>query len=59
MLSIINEATKKNIAPIYTSEREGDIKDSYMTYEKINSKIGWKPEYDIYEGIKETIESFK
>jgi UDP-glucose 4-epimerase len=55
LLHIINEVTGKNIKPIYTIEREGDIKNSYMTYEKIKKETGWKPEYDLYEGIKETI----
>jgi UDP-glucose 4-epimerase len=59
LLKIINDITGKNISPIYTDEREGDIKDSYMTYEKIKNEIGWEPEYDLYDGIKETIKSFK
>lgn len=57
LLNIINEVTEKNIKPIYTTEREGDIKNSYMTYEKIKNEIGWQPEYGLYEGIKETIKA--
>jgi UDP-glucose 4-epimerase len=55
LLKYINRVLNKNINPIYTKERYGDIKNSYMTYEKIFNEIGWKPEYDILEGLKETI----
>lgn len=27
--------------------RDGDIKDNLMTYKKIFTKIGWKPDYEI------------
>lgn len=59
LLDIINEVSEKNITPIYKGERKGDIKDSYMTYDKINNEIGWQPEYDLCDGIKETIKHFK
>lgn len=59
LLVIINEVSNKNIKPIYTSERIGDIRDSYMTYGKMKDEIGWEPKYDLYSGIKETIEYLK
>ncbi len=59
LLNIVNEVAKKNIEPLYTDKREGDIENSYMTYEKIKNEIGWEPEYDIYQGLKETLKWFK
>lgn len=44
-----------NIKVIYSEEREGDIKNSYMTYKKIKDILGWEPEYGLFEGIKETM----
>jgi len=59
LINIINKITEKNIVPVYTTERKGDIKDSYMTYVKIKDEVGWSPKYDIYDGIKETIKYLK
>lgn len=57
LYKIINDLLGKNIEPIYAKEREGDIRDSYMSYKKIFDEIGWKPKYDINQGIAETLES--
>ncbi|MCR3759854.1 NAD-dependent epimerase/dehydratase family protein [Clostridium felsineum] len=43
---------------IHIGERAGDIFESYMSYDKINSACGWKPEYDLKSGIEETMRSF-
>lgn len=53
--SILN----KSLKPIYTEKRDGDLINSYMSYEKIFKQIGWEPQYGIIEGLKETIESYK
>lgn len=53
LLEIIKKVMNSNIKPIYVSPRNGDIKYSYMTYKKINAELGWKPEYNIYDGIKD------
>lgn len=50
----ISEILKSDLKPIYTEERDGDIRDSYMSYEKIR-KNGWKYKYGLMEGLKETI----
>ena len=54
-----NEILGSDIKPIYKSERDGDIKNSYMTYKKIECELGWKPEYDICKGLQETLEYYK
>lgn len=55
LFKIINKLLNKNISCIYTDERKGDIRESYMTYDKIEKKIGWKPETSITEGLEETL----
>lgn len=55
LLSTINNILHKDITAIYTHSRDGDIRDSYMSYDKINKVIGWKPEKTLIEGIKETL----
>lgn len=55
---IKNIIGNKDIRPIYTEERHGDIKNSYMSYKKILNEIGWIPEYNIIKGLKETIKFY-
>lgn len=55
---IKNIIDNKDIKPIYTGERYGDIKNSYMSYKKILNEIGWSPEYNIVKGLKETIKFY-
>jgi UDP-glucose 4-epimerase len=59
LLSTINHILHKDVTAVYTDSREGDIRDSYMTYDKINSVIGWEPEKSILEGLKETLDYYK
>lgn len=55
---IKNIIDNKDIKPIYTEKRYGDIKNSYMSYKKISDEIGWVPEYNIGRGLKETIKFY-
>jgi UDP-glucose 4-epimerase len=59
LFKVINELLNKNISCIYTDERKGDIRDSYMTYDKIKGEIGWKPETSITEGLQETLNYYR
>jgi len=47
-----------NIEPIYAQERVGDIKNSYMSYDKIHKEFGWKPRFRLEDGIIEISKSF-
>jgi UDP-glucose 4-epimerase len=59
LFRIITSILNKNLKPIYVEKKEGDLTNSYMSYEKIFKKMGWKPEYKIWQGIKETIEYYR
>jgi UDP-glucose 4-epimerase len=59
LFDLVNKALGKHIQAMYTSERKGDIRNSYMTYERINRDLGWKPTYTLIDGLKETIEYYK
>lgn len=54
----LNDMLSKNLKPIYTTDRIGDIMHSYMSFEKIYEDLGWKPAYDIVTGLTETIEYY-
>lgn len=58
LFQYFNVMLRKNLKPMYTSKRKGDIEHSYMSFEKIYDVLGWKPAYDIVTGLKETIEYY-
>ncbi|MDP4143919.1 MAG: GDP-mannose 4,6-dehydratase [Bacillota bacterium] len=59
LFETIRNVLGKDIKATYTSEREGDIKNSYMTYKKAKDSLGWQPETTIEEGLRKTIEYYK
>lgn len=59
LFKIITSILNKNLNPIYVEKKEGDLTNSYMSYEKIFKEMRWKPEYKILQGIKETIEYYR
>lgn len=48
------EAMGKKLQIEYQAARQGDIKDSYADISKISS-LGFKPEFSIYQGLKEYV----
>ncbi|SHE36861.1 NAD-dependent epimerase/dehydratase family protein [Clostridium fallax] len=59
LFKTFNDLTDNNLTPVYKEERPGDIKYSYMTYDKIKNACGWKPEYSLEKGLKETLDFYK
>lgn len=59
LFKIINTELNKNIECIYAPERKGDIRSSYMAYDKIKKVMGWEPKTTINEGIRETLEYYR
>lgn len=53
LVNIFQYILDKNISPIYTEKREGDISSSYMSYEKIYRDIGWKPKFGLKQGLED------
>ena len=58
LLQVINLELGKEIKPNYAQERKGDIRNSYLKYDKIEESLGWTPDYDIESGIRETIDYY-
>jgi UDP-glucose 4-epimerase len=44
---------------IYEEPRQGDVRDSLADISSAGDKLGYKPEYDLDSGLKETIKWFK
>lgn len=56
---IICGTLNKDIAPIYTNERKGDIKHSNANIEKASKELGYTPDWNFNEGIKKAIDWYK
>ena len=55
----INKLLNTEISPIYANCREGDVKHSLASIERINRLLGYKPIISFEEGLKKTIVSMK
>ncbi|WP_297423400.1 NAD-dependent epimerase/dehydratase family protein [Clostridium sp.] len=58
LFSYIRDIIRNDIEPLYLEERKGDIRQSYMTYEKIRNELGWNPDYSIQNGLMESFEYY-
>lgn len=52
----LNEITKSNIEPTFSSERPGDVRASLANIDKAFELIGYKPQVYFKEGLKYTYE---
>jgi UDP-glucose 4-epimerase len=41
---------------MHRQEKSGDIKHSCLSHSKAYDLLNWKPQYDLYRGLKETYE---
>lgn len=50
---------ESKILPIYGEEKKGEIVNSCLDFSKINGELGWKPDHDLEQGLRETVGYFK
>lgn len=55
LFNYIKDIINIDIEPIYKKSRAGDIKISYMSYDKIKKQIKWEPKYRLEEGLYEML----
>lgn len=58
LVDSINKILNKNIDPIYSNPRAGDIKHSFAEISLIKEKLGFKPVVNFHEGLKRTIKYY-
>jgi nucleoside-diphosphate-sugar epimerase len=58
-LQLINKITGKDISPIYSDPRPGDIKHSQADITKAREKLGYKPVVTFEEGLRRTIDWYR
>ncbi|EIW00677.1 LOW QUALITY PROTEIN: nucleoside-diphosphate-sugar epimerase [Thermoanaerobacter siderophilus SR4] len=59
LVEMMNKIMNTSLEPVYTEPRKGDIVHSYLDNKKALEVLGWKPEYSLEEGLKETIEYYR
>jgi UDP-glucose 4-epimerase len=59
LLRTMNDIMHKDVKPTHQPPRLGDIVHSYLDNTKAKAYLGWAPEYDLQQGLTETIEYYK
>lgn len=59
VLSKLSKAAGKSGVFVYAPAREGEQKRSCLGWHKAEKELGWRPEYDLEKGIKETVNWIK
>ncbi|AEM78227.1 SDR family oxidoreductase [Thermoanaerobacter wiegelii] len=59
LVDMMNKIMNTSLEPIYTEPRKGDIMHSYLDNKKALDVLGWKPEYSLEDGLRETIEYYR
>ncbi|NLI92084.1 MAG: SDR family oxidoreductase [Peptococcaceae bacterium] len=54
LVQVLNQINQSNVRPVYHPQRQGDIKDSYLSNKKALSELYWKPEFSLYRGLELT-----
>ncbi len=55
----MKEILNGSLKPKYGPERKGDILHSHLSNEKILRMVGWKPQYTLEQGLRETVGYYK
>jgi len=58
LVKLINEELDKQIEPIYKERKKGDIRHSILDNSKALDYLDWEPQYEIEEGIKQTVKYY-
>jgi len=56
LISILKKITGRNIDPVYTNPREGDIKHSLADISRAKNLIGYKPIVSLEQGLIKTVQ---
>lgn len=59
LISEINKILGKNIKPVYTNSRPGDIKHSKADIKKAEKMLGYQPKIDFQQGLAKTVKWYQ
>jgi len=55
----IMDITRIRVDPIYEMPRQGDVRDSLADISSAGDKLGYKPDFNLDEGLEGTIKWFQ
>ena len=53
--AIIRLSDHPDLTPVILNEAKNEIQDQYLSSDRAHSLLGWKPQYTLEEGLRETI----
>ncbi len=59
LVAWLNEELGTSLPPVYEPIRPGDIRHSYASIRQAESMLGYRPQVDVREGLRETVAWFK
>ncbi len=59
LVAWLNEALGTVLAPIYEPPRQADIRHSYASIRKAEALLGYRPQADVRDGLRQTVAWFK
>lgn len=57
--AIVKLSNHPDLEPIILNNAPNEIQDQYLSSEKAQRELGWKPQYSLEEGLRETIEWYR
>ena len=59
LFETINKITENNKQPKILNEAKNEIKDQYLSTNKVRKFFNWSPKYTLEDGIRESVEWYK
>ncbi len=59
LLEKINRITGSKVKPKILGEAKNEIRDQYLSAEKVKKTFAWKPQYTLEQGLKETVDWYR
>ncbi|MGH4119470.1 NAD-dependent epimerase/dehydratase family protein [Clostridium sp.] len=59
LYKVMKDISRSKVDVIHKEERKGDILYSYLDNKRAEEKLGWKVEFSMEDGIKETLKYYK
>ena len=59
LFKVMKDISESNVDVIYREKRKGDILHSYLDNKQAEDKLGWKVEFKIEDGLRETIQYYR
>jgi len=59
IFQLLNKLTNRNVEENHGPPKKGEQRRSVISFQKAEKILGWKPEIDLEEGLKRTVEFFQ